>query len=122
MRDDSRDYDYVPEDALAEILEEEERLYPEMFGRRPRRKKPYPSNRDVVEAIRDTLARAYGLHPDEFPELVLELLEERGFEVRHVTVKRIWRLYETLVRRGVISDALGVVGEPGPTRGRRRGR
>ena len=32
MRDDSRDYDYVPEDALAEILEEEERLYPEMFG------------------------------------------------------------------------------------------
>ncbi len=109
-------WDYVPEDALLEIIEEERRLYPEMFGVK-RRKKPYPSGRDLADAIREALRRAMGIHPDEFPDLVLEVLEERGFEVRHVTIQRIWRMYETMVRKGVISDQLGVVS--GYTRDRR---
>ena len=99
--------DYIPEDGLREVLEEEERLYRRM--KRGYRKRPYPSNRDIADAIREVIARHMVEHPDDFPEAVLEVLEERGFETRHVTIKRIWRMYETLVRKGVISDTLGVV-------------
>ena len=49
------------------------------------------------------------IHPNDFPSLVLKILEDRGYDVRHVTVKRIWRTYEMLVRKGVISDVLHVV-------------
>ncbi len=99
--------DYVPEDGLREVLEEEERILRTLRKRSV--KKPYPSNRDIVEAIRYVLASRFIEHPDEFPDAVIEVLEERGFETRHVTVKRIWRLYETLVRKGVIRDELGVL-------------
>ena len=99
--------DYVPEEGLREVLEEEERILRSMRARY--RKKPYPSNRDIVEAIREALATKHIEHPDEFPDAVIEVLEERGFETRHVTVKRIWRLYETMVRKGVIRDELGVL-------------
>ncbi len=99
--------DYVPEDGLREVLEEEERLYRRL--RRGYRKKPYPSNRDIAEAIREVISRRMVEHPDDFPDAVIEVLEERGFETRHVTVKRIWRMYEVMVRKGVISDVLGVV-------------
>ena len=96
--------DYLPEDVLKEI-EEAER---EIAERAPRRKKPYPSSRDVVEAVIEAVRRFDG-HPDEFPDFVLNLLRSKGFEVRHVTVKRIWRTYENLVRKGVIGDKLGVL-------------
>jgi len=97
------DLDYVPEDVLEEILEEERRIT-------KKKKSPYPSSRDIVEAVIEAARMARGIHPDEFPELVIKILEDRGFDTRHVTVKRIWGTYESLVRRGVIRDTLGVIG------------
>ena len=100
----SDELDYVPEDVLEEVLEAERTIYP----RRRARMKPYPSARDVVEAVVEAV-RSFSGHPDEFPDYVLEILHERGFDIRHVTVRRIWRTYENLVRKGVISDRLGVL-------------
>ncbi|ALL01137.1 hypothetical protein Pyrde_1089 [Pyrodictium delaneyi] len=100
----SDELDYVPEDVLEEVLEAEKTIYP----RQRAKMKPYPSARDVVEAVVEAV-RSFSGHPDEFPDYVLEILHERGFDVRHVTMKRIWRTYENLVRKGVISDRLGVL-------------
>ncbi len=94
--------DYVPEDVLKEILEEERRTT-------IKKKSPYPSSRDIVKAVIEASKMARGIHPDEFPELVIRILEDQGFDTRHVTVKRIWSTYESLVRRGVIRDILGVI-------------
>jgi len=100
-----RDYsEYLPEDVLEEVLDAER----EERERRRRRRLPYPTSRDIVEAVVEA-TRLFTGHPDEFPDFVLELLRRRGFYVGFVTVKRIWRVYEDLVRRGVISDVLGVV-------------
>ncbi|ABM81069.1 hypothetical protein [Hyperthermus butylicus] len=95
--------DYVPEDVLEEIVSAESEL-----KQKRKRYKPYPSSRDVVEAVIEAV-RTFSGHPDEFPDYVLEILEARGFDVRHVTLKRIWRTYEMLVRKGVIGDRLGVL-------------
>jgi hypothetical protein len=92
----------IPDDVLEEILEEEEKP----AGGRGKAK--YPSARDIVEAVK-TVALTYRLDPDSFPETVIKYLEEQGFDARHVTVKRIWRTYEKLVRTGQMRDALGVV-------------
>jgi hypothetical protein len=103
MFPENRDYsEYVPEDVLEEIRE---------YGGRgtAKRKKPFPSSRDIVEAVKEAALIARGIHPDEFPDLVFRILEERGFDTRFVTIKRIWRTYENLVRRGVIPDTLHVV-------------
>ncbi len=105
MAEEYGDYsDYIPEDVLKDIEEAEK----ELRTRQGYRKKPYPSSRDIVEAVIEAIRRFEG-HPDEFPDFVIEILKSKGFETRHVTVKRIWRTYETLVRRGVIGDRLGVV-------------
>ncbi len=95
--------DFVPEDVLEEVLSEEKRR------RGGKKRAPFPSSRDIVEAVRDAALSARGVHPDEFPDIVLSILRERGFDTRHVTVKRIWRVYESLVVRGVIPDTLGVI-------------
>lgn len=101
---DDKLLEYIDE----EILEEISMAEAEILGKNKKRKKPYPSNKDLVVAIVEAVKLFHG-HPDEFVDYVLEILENRGFDVRHVTVKRIWRLYEMLVRKGVISDKLGVV-------------
>jgi len=95
--------DYIPDDVLEEVLEEERRLF-----KNRRKKLPYPSSREVAEAVIEAV-RSFSGHPDDFPGYVLEILREKGYETRHVTIKRIWRMYETLVRKGVISDRLGVL-------------
>lgn len=101
----SKDYaNYLPQDVLEEVLEAER----ELLERKQKRKKPYPSSRDVVEAVVEAV-RTFTGHPDEFPDYVIELLRSKGFDTRHVTVKRIWSTYEKLVRKGVIGDRLGVV-------------
>lgn len=93
----------VPEDVLKEIEEE-------MGKHGGKKSRPVlPSSRDIVEAVIEASSRARGIHPDEFPDLVYSVLEERGFSTRYVTIKRIWRTYESLVLRGVIRDVLGVV-------------
>jgi hypothetical protein len=103
--DEEIDYSsYVPEEALEEIREYEE----EVKGRR-HRKKNYPTSRDIVETVKEIALTVRGIHPHDFPEIVLQALRDKGFDTSYVTVKRIWRTYEKLVREGVIPDTLGVV-------------
>ncbi len=104
---DELNLDYIPEDVLREVLEEEEKLA------KGRKKRVYPSSRDIVEAVIEATKMARGIHPDEFPDLVLRILEDKGFDTRHVTIKRIWSTYENLVRRGVVRDVLHVVSNKG---------
>ena len=75
-------------------------------------KKPYPRNDDIAEAIMEAMS-APTLKPEDFPDRVRRVLEEKGFYTGLVTDKRVWRIYETLVRRGRIYDALGVVQDLG---------
>lgn len=95
----------LPEDVLREVLEAEPRRAP---GRR--RRKRYPTSRELAEVVVRAVALFYG-HPDEFPDFVYKLLREDGFDTEYVTIKRIWRTYEALVRRGVVGDRLGVLAE-----------
>ena len=98
------DYDkYIPEDLLKEIQEAERK------DNHRKSKARYPSSRDIVNAVIEAAHMGRSMHPNDFPELVITLLQSRGFDTRHVTEKRIWRTYENLVRRGVISDSLGVL-------------
>lgn len=78
-----------------------------MGSRKRGRKKPYPHNGDVREAIAEALSKV--LKPDDLPMKVREILEERGFYTGLLTDKRIWRIYEELARSGKIFDTLGVV-------------
>ena len=75
-------------------------------------KKPYPRNDDIAEAILEVMGIPT-LKPEDLPDRVRRVLEERGFYTGLVTDKRVWRIYETLVRRGRIYDVLGVVQELG---------
>lgn len=75
-------------------------------------KKPYPRNDDIAEAILEVTGIPT-LKPEDLPDRVRRVLEERGFYTGLVTDKRVWRIYETLVRRGRIYDVLGVVQELG---------
>lgn len=78
-------------------------------------KKPYPRNDDIAEAILEVVGIPT-LKPEDLPDRVRRVLEERGFYTGLVTDKRVWRIYETLVRRGRIYDVLGVVQELGEER------
>jgi hypothetical protein len=75
-------------------------------------KKPYPRNDDIAEAILEVVGIPT-LKPEDLPDRVRRVLEERGFYTGLVTDKRVWRIYETLVRRGRIYDVLEVVQELG---------
>lgn len=98
----------LPDDVIEDLMETkqevEERIRP-----RGKQKLNLPSTRDIANAVIEAAYKARGLNPEEFPELVKEILENNGFNTRYVNDKRIWRTYETLVRRGVIPDTLGVV-------------
>ena len=71
-------------------------------------KKPYPRNDDIAEAVLEVVGIPT-LKPEDFPDRVRRVLEEKGFYTGLVTNKRVWRVYETLVRKGRIYDTLGVV-------------
>ncbi|ABL77972.1 histone acetyltransferase type B catalytic subunit [Thermofilum pendens] len=72
-------------------------------------KKPYPHNDDIVEAILEVLGKDFTVSPEEFPSRVKEKLEEKGFYAGLVSEKRVWSLYEKLVKSGRMPDYLGVV-------------
>ncbi len=74
-----------------------------------KRRKGYPHNSDIMEAIMDLLAKEVYVRPEQFYEKVKAKLEDEGFNTSYTTVKRVWRLYEEMVRKGRIYDALGVV-------------
>ncbi|MEZ0345039.1 MAG: hypothetical protein ABWK01_00580 [Infirmifilum sp.] len=76
-------------------------------------KKPYPHNEDIREVILEVLGRDPLVKPDDFVDRVREKLEEKGFYSGLVTPKRVWHVYEEMVRKGDIYDYLGVVQEKG---------
>ncbi len=80
-----------------------------VLGRGRGRKLPYPHNKDIEEAIRRVIAKKPYLRPEEFYDEVIRELREMGFYPGLVTVKRVWRIYEEMVRKGRIPDVLGVV-------------
>ncbi len=82
-----------------------------MGPKRGARKRPYPHEGDVREAVVEALGRV--LRPDDLPDAVRGVLEERGFYAGLVTDRRVWRAYEELVRAGRIPDVLGVVPDLG---------
>jgi len=71
-------------------------------------KKPYPRNKDIRQTIIEVLNEGL-IYPQELIEEVKKKLEERGFYTGLVSTKRIWRLYEEMVRKGFIPDYLDVV-------------
>ncbi|MEM0376341.1 MAG: hypothetical protein QXI90_00990 [Thermofilum sp.] len=71
-------------------------------------RKPYPRNSDIVGALKEVLSEVI-LSPDELPQRVRARLEEKGFYADLVSNKRVWSLYEKLVREGRLPDSLGVV-------------
>jgi len=78
-------------------------------------KLPYPRDRDIEEAIKALAGSLALIPPWEFTSTVKEELKRRGFFVGLVTEKRIWRVYELMVRRGTIYDLLDVVKESDST-------
>ena len=80
-----------------------------MGSRKKGRKKPYPHNLDIEEAIKEVLAKKPHIHPLDFPDEVRKKLQEKGFHTGLVSGKRIWKIYEEMVRKGRIYDVLGVV-------------
>lgn len=105
LREDVPD---IPEDVLEDLMEISREIEAEARGRR-RGKRKLPSSRDIAQAVAQAALQARGIPPEEFPDIVIKLLEEQGFDTRYVNERRIWRTYESLVRRGVIPDTLGVV-------------
>ncbi|RLF11079.1 MAG: hypothetical protein DRJ62_04170 [Thermoprotei archaeon] len=76
------------------------------------KRRSYPHLSDIAEAIYEVLSREF-VKPQLFYDKVKLKLEEKGFCTIHVTVKRVWRVYEDMVRRGRIYDVLGVVEDYG---------
>jgi hypothetical protein len=80
-----------------------------MTRRGKRRKKPYPHNSDIINAIMNVLSKEPFIRPIDFPDKVKAELEKEGFYIGLVSTRRIWRLYEEAVRRDILYDYLGVV-------------
>lgn len=74
-------------------------------------KRKYPRNDDVRSAIVEVLSRTLIPSPSEFCDEVVKVLEKKGFNCNFLNTKRIWRIYEEMVRKGLIYDVLGVVRE-----------
>ena len=106
MVKDKLDLDYIPEDVLKEVLEAEKK---EFKRYKKKRKAHYPTSRVLVQTIIELSYTCRGIHPHEFPRLILDYLERKGFDTRYITIKRIWNVYESLVKRHVITDVFGVV-------------
>ena len=98
----------LPEDVLEDLEAVASEIESETRAR-VKRKVRLPSSRDLAEVVAEAALQARGVPPEEFPNIVMRLLEERGFYTKYVNERRIWRVYESLVRRRVIPDTLGVV-------------
>jgi len=77
--------------------------------RRRKSKRPYPHNKDIVEAMRKVLVESPWVPPLDFVDRVKEELRREGFYVGLVNARRIWRLYEEQVRRKLMPDVLNVI-------------
>jgi hypothetical protein len=90
----------VPKELLDEIVEYEEREH----GRRTvskNRKRKFPSNEDIVEAIKEVSGGTITRHNiDVLYDAVKQYLEEKGFDTTALNESRFWRLVTNLTRRG----------------------
>ena len=73
------------------------------------RKKPYPKNSDIEDAILYIAANKVFIHPDDFFFEIIKFLEKNGFFTGLVTAKRVWKIYEQMVKKGKIYDFLMVM-------------
>ncbi|MEM2362423.1 MAG: hypothetical protein QXP47_01895 [Candidatus Nezhaarchaeales archaeon] len=72
------------------------------------RRKGYPNTSDIEEAIIEVLTNE-DIKPAQFYDKVKAKLETKGFKTVYMTIKRVWRIYEGMVRKGRMYDVLGVV-------------
>ncbi len=95
----------VPEELLREI-EEFERSEREKH-RKSGSKKPFPSNEDVVEAIKEVSGGVITRgNIDELFDAVKKHLEDKGFDTRFLTEGRFWRLVTSMAKKGIIKVRL----------------
>ncbi|MCS7139200.1 MAG: hypothetical protein N3F04_01795 [Candidatus Nezhaarchaeota archaeon] len=81
------------------------------------RRKGYPHNSDIVETIMEVLSDEIFTKPESFYDKVRARLEDKGFNTAYLTVKRVWRVYEEMVRKGMIHDVLDVIEDYGSQSG-----
>jgi len=73
------------------------------------RKLKYPRNDDIANAIIRVLSKNPLLHPSDLFEEVIEELKEEKFFTGLVNPRRVWKVYENMVKKGMIYDVLDVV-------------
>ncbi|MDH5816194.1 MAG: hypothetical protein QE164_05435 [Candidatus Nezhaarchaeota archaeon] len=74
------------------------------------RRKGYPHTSDVMRAIMKVLASGKYVRLEDFYDEVRAELESEGFRTSYLTVKRVWRVYEEMVKKGFMYDVFNVVG------------
>lgn len=74
-----------------------------------KRKKPYPHNDDIAEAILDALWKYPLVKPVEFYDKIISILKEKGFYTGLVNRRRVWRVYEDMVKKRKMPDYLMVI-------------
>ncbi len=94
----------IPDDVLKEVEEAEE----SMKRQRRRRRGMRPARSDIMRAVAE-VASGPLIRPEDFPDLVRERLKREGFDVTHLSDKRVWATYEDMVKRGKLRDYLRVI-------------
>ncbi|RZN55859.1 MAG: hypothetical protein DSO09_01905 [Candidatus Methanomethylicota archaeon] len=74
-----------------------------------KRKKGYPHNSDIMEEIMEILNKEIFIKPEDFYDKIIAKLEEKGFKTSFLTTKRVWRIYEEMVKKKIIYDFLEVM-------------
>jgi len=90
----------VSVDMLKEIEEYERNEY---IKQNRMLKRKYPSNKEVVNAIKNLTGGTINRYViDDFYEVVKKYLKDKGFDVSALNKKRFWRLVTNLIRKGYI--------------------
>ncbi len=96
---------YTPEELVKEV-EEIEKEEMKAF-RSSGSKRRFPSNEDVVEAIKELTGGVITRgNIDSLYEAVKKYLEEKGFDTRFLAERRFWRLVTNLAKKGVLKVRL----------------
>jgi hypothetical protein len=74
-----------------------------------KRKKGYPHNSDIMKVIMEISNKEIFIKPEDFYDKVKAKLEEKGFKTSFLTTKRVWRIYEEMVKKKIIYDFLEVM-------------
>ncbi len=92
---------YITPDLLRDIEEYERSIAKRNSNEK--RKSRFPSDKDVVEAIKQltqgVLTRDIA---ENLYERVKEFLEEQGYDTRYMYRRRFWRLVTNLVKKGIL--------------------